>query len=431
MRRTRDIAILALGTPIIRHPRLFEAALARVAEVQETAGVIVVCPTPLIVARAIASAGYRTAVCARTPIDAAFLREIIDLGGMPVVDGTQRDAIELSRALDAARVIIYTDAHAVMSGDPSSIADAVSVRYVSHEELMELADQRANPVSADAAHEASKHDVSYEVRRVTDDEGTVVRANGYEDRFAPITSITVSSGYALFSMGAKPADTASWSRLQMKILERIASAGISIEMMQSFAFGLRFLAPGEHLPFMQTLAREFGLALQRVEGCAKLCVVGTGVRGTAGVFYRSLACLTERDIPVLHWSDSNVTISFVVSESSAQFSEKALHATLAPGSDVSVGAAISFDADFGRVRINGRETRLGTRQTQLLRCLLDNVGRIVEVEELARTLFGADGKEELAAVRVHLHNLRKKIEDNPDTPRYIVTIPDQGYLFVR
>jgi len=37
----------------------------------------------------------------------------------------------------------------------------------------------------------------------------------------------------------------------------------------------------------------------------------------------------------------------------------------------------------------------------------------------------------LKIVRVHLHNLRKKIEDDPDTPRHIITVPEQGYVFVR
>lgn len=431
LKPAKGIAILAFGAPITRHQPLLDAALLRAADVRETAGIIVVCPTPLIVARALGLAGYRTAVLARSPLDAAFAAEIVELGGVPVVDGTQLDAIELARTIGAERVILYTDSQGVMSANPSSVSDAVSVRYVSHEELMELADHGANPVSADAANAASTHDVTYEVRSVVDNEGTVIRGNDYEDRFTPISSITVSSGYALYSMGAKNIGATVWTKLQLRILEEIAAAGISIEMFQSFSLGLRFLAPADQLETFKTLAQSHKLAFHVVEGCAKLCIVGTGVRGTAGVFYRGFSTLVEREIPLLHWSDSNVTISFVVTETVARLSETLLHEALAPGSDITVGAAISFDADFGLVRINGREIRLGTRQAQLLGYLLENAGRVVEAEELARHLFGKDTKDELAAVRVHLHNLRKKIEDRPETPRYIVTVPDQGYVFVR
>ena len=131
---------------------------------------------------------------------------------------------------------------------------------------MELADHGANPVSADAANAASTHDVTYEVRSVVDNEGTVIRGNDYEDRFTPISSITVSSGYALYSMGAKNIGATVWTKLQLRILEEIAAAGISIEMFQSFSLGLRFLAPADQLETFKTLAQSHKLAFHVVDG---------------------------------------------------------------------------------------------------------------------------------------------------------------------
>lgn len=430
MARTAGIAILWFGSPVVRHRELFDAALARIAESKAASGVLIVCPTPLVVAGALAKAGYHATVCAGSA-DAAFLRQIVALGAIPVLGGEQRDAIELANAIGDSRVIVYTESGGVMSANPEHVSGAAPVRYVSHVELMELADQRSSPVSDDAAQEAAIHGISYEVRGVTGEEGTVIRDDGYEDRLSPVTAISVASGYALVSMGSKPSQAPAWRDVQMRILERLADAGISIELLHSFAFGLRVLTPSARVPFLQALAEEFGLAFQSIKGCSKLCIVGTGVRTTAGVFYRGLRALADENIPVLHWSDSNVTLSFVVNEHLAHRSEQALHAVLAPGSDVAAGSAISFDADLALARVNGREIRLGARQAQLLRHLVDNVGRIVEAEELARRIFGAEGKEELAAVRVHLHNLRKKIEADPDNPRYIVTVPEQGYVFVR
>lgn len=378
--------------------------------------------------------GLTVVVLARD-IDASLarVRELVASGEHETVllANNQREAIALAHDVSAQNVIIYTDSHGVMSADPAHVSDAVPVRYISHEELMELAGHHGGPVADDALNEASAHGISYEIRRVHDGQGTVIRANGFEDRASPITAITVSSGYGLVSMGAKPTAGVVWAEMQMRLLERIASAGVSLEMVQSFAWGVRFLAPASRLSFMQDLAKEFALAFHKVERCTKLCIVGTGIRSTSGVFYRSLRAMAERNIPVLHWGDSNVTLSFVVGDDFAKAAENALHASLAPGGGVATSAAISFDADLGVVRIDGRETRLGARQAQLLAYLLDNAGRIIEVEELAQHLFHAEGKDELAAVRVHLHNLRKKIEDDPYMPRHIVTVPEQGYLFVR
>ena len=93
--------------------------------------------------------------------------------------------------------------------------------------------------------------------------------------------------------------------------------------------------------------------------------------------------------------------------------------------------SIALDASRRRVTVRGRERHLGTQQTKLLAFLIENAGRIVEAGEAARHLFGLGGKDEVAALRVHLHNLRKKIENDPSHPRHIVTVPTQGYLFVR
>lgn len=424
------ICVLAFGPDIVRDSELLDAVLTRIGELAAEGAVAIVCPTPMVLAERLARSGYRALVAAGTP-DAGFVQAIASIGAITVLNGVQRDAIELAQDLENARAIVYTDSAGIMSADPQHISGAVPVRYASHVELMELAEQRLTPISGDAAREASLRGVSYEIRNVSGEGGTIVRSDGYEDRSSPVTSIAVSSGYALVSMRAPSGSAASWLAIQMRLLERIFAEGVSIEMMQSFPLGLRFLLTSRHLTFVRGLAQESGLACESVEACAKLCVVGTGVRSTAGLFYRALRALGGKSIPVLHWADSNVTLSLVVKETVAGISERCLHEALAPGSGLHVSAPIGFDADAGVVRVRGREKKLGSRQAQLLRFLMDNVGRIIEAEELARHLFGSDGKEELAAVRVHLHNLRKKIEDDPDTPRYIVTVPDQGYVFAR
>ncbi len=367
-----------LDARLTRNPALLGTALDRVAEFAESHGVVfVMCP-----------------------------------------QDAQLDAIELARRIGLAKVVIYTDS------EPS-------VRQASHLEVLELADQRAVPVSDGAARAASLHDVSYETRCVTDNRSMVVRSDSFEDRSSPIISIVASSGYALVTLRAKTQGAAPWEALRMRVLGKIAGAGISIEMLQWFSTGVRFLVPTDRLASLQGLTRELDLGFHAVDDCARLYIVGTGVRSTAGVFHRSLACLTERNVPLLHCADSNVTLSFVVNDRYADEAHAALREALVPGHSVSGGLPLTLDADLGLARLNGRDVRLGARQAQLLRHLLANVGRVVDVEELARVLFGSEEDKRIAAVRVHLHNLRKKIEHDPENPRYIVTVPEQGYVFLR
>ena len=49
--------------------------------------------------------------------------------------------------------------------------------------------------------------------------------------------------------------------------------------------------------------------------------------------------------------------------------------------------------------------------------------------KLLRTIWGADYGEEVEYLRAYVKTLRKKIEDDPAHPEYIVTEPWLGYRF--
>lgn len=254
---------------------------------------------------------------------------------------------------------------------------------------------------------------------------------GFEDRRNPITAISAASGYALVALTQTSTHEPRWNVALLRLLKQIAEAHVSIELLQTHATGVRFLAPIGRTGAIKVIASELGLTFHCRAKLAKVSIIGTGVRTTAGVLHRGLATLVEAGISVPHWADSNVTLSFVVDESDLVSAEGALRTAFEPANDEAENAALSFDADLALLRINGREVKLGARQAQLFRYFLDNVGRVIPIEELSRHLFRADTVSHHATVRVHLHNLRKKIETNPESAQHLVTVPEQGYVFVR
>ena len=256
-------------------------------------------------------------------------------------------------------------------------------------------------------------------------------ASGYEDRRNPISAITTHAGYTLIVLAQTSTHEPRWNVALLRLLRRIAAAGISIELLQSHATLVRFLAPTARVESVREIANDLGLTFHAKANCSKVCIIGTGVRTTPGVLHRALSAFVESGISVPHWADSNVTLSFVVDEEQAHASQHALRAAFGPQGDALGDAAFSFDADLGLLRLNGREVKLGVRQAQLFRYFLDNVGRVIPIEELSRHLFGLDHAKHYATLRVHLHNLRKKIEPNAQTAQHLVTVPEQGYVFVR
>jgi len=64
---------------------------------------------------------------------------------------------------------------------------------------------------------------------------------------------------------------------------------------------------------------------------------------------------------------------------------------------------------------------------ELLRALVQNAGKVMTHNQLLRQVWGAAYAEESHLLRVNISNLRRKIEPNPDQPRYILTEPGVGY----
>lgn len=81
---------------------------------------------------------------------------------------------------------------------------------------------------------------------------------------------------------------------------------------------------------------------------------------------------------------------------------------------------------------NGRTLELTPTEFDLLEYLMQHRDRVVNAHELVRAVHGYDLIETEARplIRVHIQRLRKKIEDNPDTPQYILNVRSKGYRFI-
>jgi two-component system, OmpR family, KDP operon response regulator KdpE len=91
---------------------------------------------------------------------------------------------------------------------------------------------------------------------------------------------------------------------------------------------------------------------------------------------------------------------------------------------------LSVDFESRQVRVRGKEIRLTPKEFELLRFLISNRGKAVTHRKLLQTVWGPDYGDEIEYLRVFLNQLRKKIERDPRTPRYLITEPWIGYRFV-
>lgn len=95
--------------------------------------------------------------------------------------------------------------------------------------------------------------------------------------------------------------------------------------------------------------------------------------------------------------------------------------------------------EFGDITLNfktfqatkaNRPLELSPREFDLLRYLIEHRGEVVTRDQLLDAVWGYQHFPFTRTVDMHIAKLRKKIEETPSEPRYIITIHRLGYKFL-
>ena len=83
-----------------------------------------------------------------------------------------------------------------------------------------------------------------------------------------------------------------------------------------------------------------------------------------------------------------------------------------------------------RVTKRGTQVKMTRKEFDILYCLMSRAGRVVTYAKLLTAVWGAECREEVEYLRTFVRQLRKKIEDDPSRPLYLLTDVYVGYRFV-
>ncbi len=100
----------------------------------------------------------------------------------------------------------------------------------------------------------------------------------------------------------------------------------------------------------------------------------------------------------------------------------------AVGATLSAGP-VRMDVERHVVTVSGESVPLPLKEFELLELLLRNAGRVLTRGQLIDRVWGADYVGDTKTLDVHVKRLRSKIEPEPSTPRYLVTVRGLGYKF--
>jgi two-component system KDP operon response regulator KdpE len=90
---------------------------------------------------------------------------------------------------------------------------------------------------------------------------------------------------------------------------------------------------------------------------------------------------------------------------------------------------IRLDPVKRNVTKRGQTVHLTRKEFDILHCLMSRAGRVVTYAKLLTAVWGADCREEVEYLRTFVRQLRKKIEDDPSNPIYLLTDVYVGYRF--
>ena len=83
-----------------------------------------------------------------------------------------------------------------------------------------------------------------------------------------------------------------------------------------------------------------------------------------------------------------------------------------------------------RVRVGSEEIHLTPTEYELLKFFVAHPDKVLTDQMILRQVWGPSFGAEAHYLHVYVARLRKKIEPDPQAPRYIITEPGVGYRFV-
>jgi len=102
----------------------------------------------------------------------------------------------------------------------------------------------------------------------------------------------------------------------------------------------------------------------------------------------------------------------------------------APRTILAIDDRLSVDFNRHQVIVNDNRIDLRPTEYRLLTHLIQNAGWVVPHETLLAKVWGYEYRDETHYLRLYINYLRKKIEEDPATPKYILTERGVGYRFI-
>ncbi len=248
--------------------------------------------------------------------------------------GSDLTAVALSKALGACVCEIYTDVEGIYTTDPRIVKEARKIRQITFDEMLEMTSLGAQVMQSRSIEVARKYNIPLHVRSsFCEEDGTMIVKETDKMEEVVVRGVACNKQEAKITICAVPDKPGVAAR----IFTEISKAGVNVDtIVQNVSHtrltDISFTVPKnsltQALATTQTIAKKIGAGeVLHDKNIARVSIVGTGMRSHHGIAAKMFQALAENKINIEMITTSEISISCIIDQQSADMAVRTLHKT--------------------------------------------------------------------------------------------------------
>jgi aspartate kinase len=246
--------------------------------------------------------------------------------------GSDTTAVALAVALRADRCEIFTDVPGVHTADPRIVPDARVIPTIDYDEMLELASAGARVMHPRAVEIGEAYSMEIRVRSTFDDEpGTIIAKRSTMEIRQKVRAIAHETDVAKVTLLRVPDQPG----VAAAIFGPFGDAGIDVDIVlqnvgHDGTTDVSFTIPESNLRKARRMLASVAKSVQAqgylaTAGVAKVTVIGSGLKGTPGVYAKIFRALAEKDINIQMIATSEIHVTCIIDRPRVRDAVRALH----------------------------------------------------------------------------------------------------------